>query len=252
MKLQVFFSPADVRSVQAATHDVYTVVDVIRATTSITAIFDSGATHVFAADTVEQVQRAAQRTSNRLLCGERHARPLPGFDFGNSPAQFARTDLRGRDLILTTTNGSRAFFACPEQSTRLAGCFYNARAVVQAAIAYASALQSNIAIVCAAEGNYFALDDSACAGYLTLEVQRQQPDIELHESVLAAQALSAAYPPSRLAQFTNSARSVVAAGLSEDIDLCMRIDASTSVGIVTGYEQETGLLILERLVNAQD
>lgn len=247
MKLHVFMSPADALSVKPAANDVYIVIDVIRATTAITTMFDRGAARVLVADTVEQAREAAQKKPGRLLCGERNALPLPDFDYGNSPAQFFRTDLAGRELILTTTNGTRAFFACPEQSTRLAGCFYNARAVTAYALACAREQESNIAIVCAAERGYFALDDTVCAGYLALEIQRQYPAITSQESVIAATSLYHMYPPPGLIEYCGSAKSVIAAGLAEDIDFCMRRDASTNIAKAVGREQETGLLILERV-----
>ncbi len=247
MKLHVFMSPADVLAVKPPSNDIYIVIDVIRATTAITTMFDSDAARVLAADTVEQAREAAQKIPSRLLCGERNALPLPGFDYGNSPAQFSRADLKGRELILTTTNGTRAFFACPEQSVRLAGCFYNAQAVTAYALARAQQQESDIAIVCAAEHDYFALDDTVCAGYLALEIQRQYSAIQADESVTAATSLYQMYVPPKLIDYTNSAKQVIAAGLSEDIDFCMRQNASTNIARVAGREEETGLLILERV-----
>src|SRR5437016_6645450 len=93
-------------------------------------MFDQGAARVLAAETIEQAREAAQKLPGRLLCGERNVMPLPGFDYGNSPYQFSQADLTGREMILTTTNGTRAFYACPEDAKRLAGSFYNALAVV--------------------------------------------------------------------------------------------------------------------------
>lgn len=238
-------SPADVLAVKPSSNDIYIVIDVIRATTAITTIFDRDAARVLAADTVEQAREGAKKVPGRLLCGERNALPLPGFDYGNSPAQFSRADLKGRELILTTTNGTRAFFACPERSVRLAGCFYNAHAVTAYALACARQQESNIAIVCAAEQSYFALDDTVCAGYLALEIQRQYPAVQSDESITAATSLYHMYTPPTLIDYSNSAKQVIAAGLSEDIDFCMRQNASTNIAKVTGLEQDTGLLILE-------
>src|SRR5579871_2187882 len=126
MGLEVFFSPADLLAVRQADNGhkegevVYIVIDVIRATTSITAIFERGARRVFAANNVDQARSAVRQRPERLLCGERNALPLEGFDYGNSPVQFSRALLQGRELILATTNGSKAFFACSSSSTRLA------------------------------------------------------------------------------------------------------------------------------------
>ena len=245
MQLHIYFTPADLRAVHAAEDDIYIIIDLIRATTSITTILERGATRVFVADTLEQAQQAAKLHPERLLCGERQALPLPGFDYGNSPAQFAQLDLAGRELILTTTNGSRAFYTCPAQSTRLAGCLYNGLAVVTHALELARQRNCNIAIVCAAESNYFALDDATCAGYLATEIQRLQPSIEISDSVPAATAFYRAYPPPALAQYCRSTQSIIKLGLQDDVDFCMQVSKSQRVPVVTGKEQGTGLLIIE-------
>lgn len=247
MKLHVYFTPAELTAVAASANDVYIVIDVIRATTSLAVIFDQGASRVYAADSVEQAEMARQCHPARLLCGERRALPLPGFDYGNSPIQFAQAALHERELILTTTNGSRAFFACPAESARLAGCFYNAAAVSSQALRLAAERDGNIALVCAGVAGYFALDDSVCAGYLAQELQRQQPALQLHESVLAAQAIYQNYAPPKLLEYGNSVLSVINAGLSADLDMCMQVSVSRSVPLVVGREAQTGLLVLERL-----
>ena len=246
MQLRIFFNPVDMSVVETHANDVYIVIDVIRATTTLTTVFDSGATRVYAANSLEQAQSAAKIYSQRLLCGERHGLPVAGFDYGNSPAQFAHLDLSGRELILTTTNGTRAFYACPKSSTRLAGCFYNAHAVTAHALALAQEKGSNVIIVCAAESDYFALDDATCAGYLALEVQRQHPTIDIADDVRAAQALYEAFAPPKLADVAHAAQSIIAMNLGHDLDYCMKIDGSTTVPMVMGREEETGLLIIEK------
>ena len=128
--------------------DVYIVIDVMRATTTMTIMFDQGARQVLAARLLSRLA-SKQKRPDRLLCGERHTKTPPGFDCGNSPAYFAQRDLSNHELVLTTSNGTRALFACPTKSP-LAGCFYNGRAVTEQALRYAQERQSNIAIVCAA------------------------------------------------------------------------------------------------------
>ena len=214
-------------------------------------IFDRGARRIFAADSVEQAREAAASKPGRLLCGERHALPLPGFDYGNSPVQFSRLDLTNREVILTTTNGTRAFYACPLQATRLAGCFYNAHAVITYAFHLARQRTSNLSLVCAGELHSFALDDAVCAGFLAMELQQlaaeQGIPLLTHESVSAAIALYHAYQPPKVLEHTASAQSVFDAGLHEDPYFCMQISQSTSIPIVIGQEEETGLLILQRV-----
>jgi 2-phosphosulfolactate phosphatase len=209
-------------------------------------MFERGARQVYAADTLEQARAAARQHPDWLLCGERGGLPLPDFHYGNSPAEFARCELPGQELLLTTTNGSRAFFACPPASVRLAGCFRNASAVIACALQFAQQQASNIAIVCAGQSEQFALDDSACAGYLVQEAFHQHPDIRLYESALAAQTVYAAYPPARLREESRAARAITKIGLHEDLELCMSINASNAVPMVEGVEPEHALLMLRK------
>ena len=252
MDIHVCFTPSAIVAPETQPDDVFIVIDVIRATTTLAVIFERGASRVFVAGSIEQARAAAQLRPGRLLCGERNVKPLPGFDYGNSPVQFSQLDLTGRELILTTTNGTRAFYACPTGTTRLAGSLYNAHAVAVHALRLAQERASNITFVCAGEFDYFALDDAVCAGYLVQELQLQiaqalqvPADIHLYESALAAIALYEAYKPPELIKYARSAQSVIEAGLPEDVDFCMQTGLSTSIPVVVGREEETGLLVLE-------
>jgi 2-phosphosulfolactate phosphatase len=249
LHLNVFFTPSAIVSSEIGTNDVYIVVDVIRATTSMAVMLDQGATRILVASTVEEAKEAAQKIPGRLLCGERNVQPVPGFDYGNSPVQFSQVDLMGRELIMTTTNGTRAFYACPSDAIRLAGSFYNAEAVSLKALEVAKDQGGNIHLVCAGELDYFALDDAVCAGYIALELHRLQGQVlplDLHESVLAAIALYEAFEPPKVIDYCNSAQAVILGGLPEDPPFCMRTSVSQSVPMVVGREHETGLLLIER------
>ena len=249
MHLNVFFTPSAIVADGSNANDVYIVIDVIRATTTQSVILDRGAARILVASTVEEAKEAAQKIPGRLLCGERNVQPVPGFDYGNSPVQFSQVDLTGRELIMTTTNGTRAFYACPSDAIRLAGSFYNAEAVALKALEMAKDHGGNIRLVCSGELDYFALDDAVCAGYLALELHRLQGQVlplDLDESVLAAIALYEAFEPPKVIDYCNSAQSVILGGLPDDPLFCMRTSVSQSVPIVVGREHETGLLVIEK------
>jgi 2-phosphosulfolactate phosphatase len=248
LHLNVYFTPYAIVSSETSVNDVYIVIDVIRATTSMAVMFDQGAARVLVAGTIEEAREAAQKIPGVLLCGERNVQPVPGFDYGNSPVQFSQVDLTGRELIMTTTNGTRAFYACPLDSTRLAGSFYNAEAVALKALTMAKAQGGNISLVCSGELDYFALDDAVCAGYLALELQRLQGQViplDLDESTLAAIALYEAFEPPKVIDYCNSAQAVILGGLPDDPPFCMRTSVSQSVPMVIGRESTTGLLVIE-------
>jgi 2-phosphosulfolactate phosphatase len=134
----------------------------------------------------------------------------------------------------------------PEQAARLAGSFYNAGAVTAHALALAKTRACDIHIVCSGESDYFGLDDAVCAGYLALELQRQQAGIQLWDSASAAIALYEAFKPPRVLDFCSAARSVVEGGLPDDPPFCMRASVSDSVPVVIAREPETGLLVIEK------
>jgi 2-phosphosulfolactate phosphatase len=247
--LNVFFTPSAIVADGSNANDVYIVIDVNRATTTQSVILDRGAARILVASTVEEAKEATQKIPGRLLCGERNVQPVPGFDYGNSPVQFSQVDLTGRELIMTTTNGTRAFYACPSDAIRLAGSFYNAEAVALKALEMAKDQGGNIRLVCSGELDYFALDDAVCAGYLALELHRLQGQVlplDLDESVLAAIALYEAFEPPKVIDYCNSAQSVILGGLPDDPLFCMRTSVSQSVPIVVGREHETGLLVIEK------
>jgi 2-phosphosulfolactate phosphatase len=251
LQLYVFFTPQEILSDRARAGDVYIVIDVIRATTTMTVMLEQGARRVLVASSIEQARAGAARHPERALCGERNVQRIAGFDYGNSPREFARLDLRGREMIMTTTNGTRAFHACPPEATLLAGCFRNAHAVCSRALALARERERDIALVCAGEFRYFALDDAVCAGYLAGELLRlsgaEETALEPHESALAAAALYTAYQPPRVLECSESSLTVLRAGLVDDPPFCMEIDRSSIVPAVVGRESETDLLLVEPL-----
>ncbi len=249
MRLNVFFTPSAIVFDESNLHDVYIVIDVIRATTTMSVMFDQGAERILVASTVEEAREATRKVPGRLLCGERNVQPVPGFDYGNSPVQFSQVDLTGRELVMTTTNGTRAFYACPSDATRLAGSFYNAEAVALKALEMAKDKGGDMHLMCSGELDYFALDDAVCAGYIALELHRLQGEVlplDLDESVLAAIALYEAFEPPLVIDHCNSAQAVILGGLPDDPPFCMRSSVSQSVPVVVGQEIETGLLVVER------
>jgi phosphosulfolactate phosphohydrolase-like enzyme len=111
---------------------VYAVVDVIRATTTLTVAFAAGCRRVLLAPDIETALERAHREPGRfLLGGERDGVAPPGFDFGNSPAEYARADLAGRDLLFATTNGTRALRACTGGFAICAASYRNAEAAAR-------------------------------------------------------------------------------------------------------------------------
>ena len=114
--------------------DVAIVIDVIRATTTLAVLFDRGCARVLVAGDIPAARAYAAAHPGSLLAGEMGGLPPSGFDFGNSPVELAAADLNGRELIFSTTNGTRALHACVGAGVILAGSLRNAQAVCRAAL----------------------------------------------------------------------------------------------------------------------
>src|ERR1700722_14104305 len=106
--------------------------DVLRATTSITSALAAGVKEIRVFDSLDAAMSAANAFGQpRLLCGERHTLPPPGFDLGNSPGQFDAKKHAGMTMFLSTTNGTRAIVAARSAPLLLTGALVNAAAVAK-------------------------------------------------------------------------------------------------------------------------
>ena len=140
------------------------VIDVLRATTSIQAILENGGRRVYPVETVEEAKTLKDRMPNALLCGERGGFPPEGFDMGNSPVAFSRADLSGRDVILTTTNGTLAVKHAASAKVLLSACMRNPRAVVSYILSGVGAMSA--VLVCAGTEGSFSIEDFYAAGLI--------------------------------------------------------------------------------------
>jgi 2-phosphosulfolactate phosphatase len=136
------------------------VIDVLRATTTLTVALANGARAVHAIESPEAARARAAREPGALLCGERGGRILPGFDLGNSPFEYTPERVGGRTLLFASTNGSAAMARAAGARRTLLAAFVNATAVLE------RLRGGDVVLVCAGKLGRFALEDAACAGYL--------------------------------------------------------------------------------------
>lgn len=83
------------------------VIDVIRAFTTAAAALAAGAVRVICVETLAEAHALRQAEPSAVLMGEQRGLRPDGFDFGNSPSQFDRADVRGAVIVQRTSNGTR-------------------------------------------------------------------------------------------------------------------------------------------------
>jgi 2-phosphosulfolactate phosphatase len=206
------------------------VLDVVRASTTIVAALASGARAVVPVESPEEARARARAWDDGpvLVGGERGGSPPPGFDCGNSPAEYTPDRVAGRTVIFTTTNGTRALLAVAGARRVSVGGFVNAAAVAR----WAAAEPGDVLLVCAGERGRFCLEDAVCAGLL---VGRLEPaGGTLTDSARAARALWERYAgdlPGMLADAA-WAQALAAQGRGADLPLCVMLDVHDVVPVV--------------------
>jgi len=233
------------------------VVDVLRATTSILTLLERGCAEVIVAPTVDAARRYAEearrvgvapgpaggrRTGEKQpqppaqpvrTAGEQGGLAPEGFEFGNSPAAFARADVAGSRFVIATTNGTRALHAVRGAPVVFAGCLRNRTAAARAAADAAIEGALDLTIVCAGREGRFSLDDAYAAGAIAdaaVDYLAGRSPCRTTDAALAAVTLYRSCPDAAaLFRLTAGGRNVVAIGLEEDLRYCAERDASELV-----------------------
>lgn len=222
MNVEAYFTPAALDPPSLAGRTAV-VIDVVRATSTMVTALAAGARMIYPTTSSEEAIKLASSLGREdtLLCGERRGLRIEGFDLGNSPAEFSEEVVGGRQLVMTTTNGTRAFVAASGADRVIAASFLNLGAV-----AGAVSDVERLTVVCAGRENRFSLDDAVCAGHLLRAVQ-ERSDAALETDDAAEVALRLAgeiEPDEEFLRRTQAGAALVEIGLDSDLSLCARLD----------------------------
>lgn len=145
------------------------IIDVLRATSVMITALNNGAKEIIPVVTVYEAWKTALNfeKKNILVCGERDAKKVKGFDLGNSPLEFSIEKVNNKTIIHTTTNGTKALNACQGAKEILLAAFLNLDAIVQKV----SGLDE-LVLVCSGTNGKFSLDDGMCAAMIIDELSK--------------------------------------------------------------------------------
>ncbi|MEO8450250.1 MAG: 2-phosphosulfolactate phosphatase [Gemmatimonadota bacterium] len=220
MKLDVIFSPAGLTKDEVAGRAVF-VIDALRATTTACAALFAGARDIIPVQSPDEAIRMAQTLDrgNVLLAGERNCLRIEGFALGNSPLEMTESVVKGKTLVMTTTNGTRTLLACQGAAqvylaagVNLAVAGERARQILDAT--------ADLVIVCAGKEGAFALEDAYTAGRLVdRALGGRRTRRGLNDAALVAVDLVRRYGErwDRPFQLSAAGRRLVAVDLGEDI-----------------------------------
>lgn len=228
MTIDVFFSPAGLAPPELAGRPVF-VVDVLRATTVICAALRHGARGIVPVASVDEASRLAQTLGPEdvVLMGERNCQPIEGFPLGNSPLEMTEAAVKGKTLVMTTTNGTRALLAAQGASEVYVAAAVNL-SVVGARARELLQTGKDLVVLCAGKDGQFALDDAYAAGRIVLEaVEGRRRRKGLNDAALAAVDLARRFGKvwERPLTLSASGRQLHKLGMDADIAEAAREDA---------------------------
>ena len=136
------------------------VIDLLRATSVISTAFTEGVKAIIPVQTLDEAL-SYKAKDGYIVAAERNAKPIEGFDFGNSPFHYINADVEGKTLVLTTTNGTKAIYNAREHKV-ITASYINIDAVAK----YLIDEHNDVILLCSGWKGVFNLEDPIFAGSL--------------------------------------------------------------------------------------
>ena len=228
MRIDAILSPAELPALvkRDLRGTVCVVFDVLRATSTFVTALHNGAKAVIPVSEIAEALAIRQKQPDVLLGGERdgvriRASQTGGidFDFGNSPREYTPEKVRGKTIVSTTTNGTRALRACTGAKTVLAASFLNLTATAE----FLKKIHpAQIVLICAGTYENRADEDVLAAGALCEMLEAEFSD----SAKIAQRAYAEAKPDLALAarNSENARRLLSIPELRDDVAFCLRQD----------------------------
>lgn len=206
------------------------VIDVLRATSAICTAFHNGIDKVIPVSTVEEALE--YKKQGYLVAAERKGQVVPGFEFGNSPYSYMGKDLKGKTLVITTTNGTKAFHTAEKANQVVIGSLINLDAVCK----YLLNQNKNVLLLASGWQNKFCLEDTICAGAIADQLINSGSFISDQDSSIAAKYLYLSAKENYLGFLKSSShrRRLKILNLNDDIKYCLTPNQTDVVPIREG------------------
>jgi 2-phosphosulfolactate phosphatase len=213
-------------------YEIIVVIDVLRATSAICAAFDHGVKSIIPVDSIE-IAREYQK-KGYLVGAERQGKIVEGFDFGNSPFSYMTEQVKGQDVVLTTTNGTRAIHLAKDADQVVIGSLLNLDALCH----WLEKQNKHTLCLCSGWQNKFNLEDTICAGAIAEYLINTGKFISDEDSSIAAKYLYLSAKDNYFGYLKSSShrRRLRNLNLNEDIKYCLTPNTSQAIPVL--YEDK--------------
>lgn len=223
MDVEVFLTHTNVTDDDVRDRTVV-VIDVLRACSTIATALQNGARAVMPVLDMAQAGKIAANLDPDVyrLGGERNAEKIEGYHLGNSPLEYTVDVVENRDVILNTTNGTKAIARAKAAKHLVTACFLNTRRVAS----FVEDAGEALTIICSGRQNRVSLEDTLCAGLLLDRLWDSTPPERVSDAAHTAFTLYH-HDRDRLEaalRRANHAQRLIEGGYADDVDYCFEMD----------------------------
>lgn len=180
MKINICTSPLLYSSYVDESRDtIVVVVDVFRATTTICSALFNGAKSIIPVASLEEAK--LYKDKGYLVGGERNVKKFDFAEFGNSPSEYTEQLVKGKDIVLSTTNGTRAIDISTGSYALIIGSFSNLSSVAK----YCINQKKDVLVLCAGWKDTVNIEDTLFGGALVELLSEAGFDINYDPSQIA-------------------------------------------------------------------
>ena len=226
-KIDICLSPDLIHQYDLASN-VVVVIDILRATSSITTAIAHGVKAIRPVETLGECREL--KLQGHIGAAERGGKKVGGFDMGNSPFSFMNPELEDTKIAMTTTNGTITLKKSKGALQVIIGSFLN----LSALLSYLERLPCDLLLHCAGWKGTVNLEDTLFAGAIVHGLKQMfeyKSDVPLMASNLYKMAknnLKSAI------QDSSHVSRLMDLGLEKDIDFCLKFDEYKVIPVLKG------------------
>lgn len=225
--LEVCFSPALIH-LHDVSNAVVVVIDVLRATSSICVALNNGVKSIVPVASIEESK--SYKEKGFLVGAERDGEMIDGYDLGNSPFSYLDPRVKGRDIALSTTNGTQAIAAAKGAKQLVVGSFLNLDCLCDWLIAQ----DKNVLLLCSGWKDSFNLEDTLFAGAVAEKIVDHFELNKMRDAVIAAMHLYSLAKNDMNAFLENSShrKRLERLQIDKDIEYCLTLNQAPVIPVM--------------------
>jgi 2-phosphosulfolactate phosphatase len=226
-RIEACYTPREFQQYEKG-FELIVVIDVLRATSAICAAIENGVKGIIPVDSVEEAREYLKK--GYLAAAEREGQIVEGFPMGNSPISFLDPELKGKTIVLTTTNGTKAIKIAEHKETVVIGSLNNLQSLTEWLIRQ----ERNTLILASGWKDKFNLEDTICAGAIIDGVLKSGKFSSNEDSSVAAKFIYRSAKENIFSYLKASShrRRLRKLNLNADVNYCLTPNNLTAIPIL--------------------